>query len=129
MAKKEKIDLEYVLKTSPKVLEGLLSTPDGLSKWFSDDVNVKDDVYTFYWDGSEEQARLLGKKSGEFIKWQWLDDEDEELDSFFEMKYTVDPMTKAVILSITDFAETSEKDEITRLWESQITDLRRVIGA
>jgi hypothetical protein len=129
MAKKEKIDLEYVLKTSPKVLDGLLSTPDGLSKWFSDDVNVKDDVYTFYWDGSEEQARLINKKNGEFIKWQWLDDEEDELDSYFEMKYTVDPMTKAVILSITDFAEASEKDEITRLWESQVTDLRRVIGA
>ncbi len=129
MAKKEKIDLEYILKTSPKVLDGLLSTPDGLSKWFSDDVNVKEDVYTFYWDGSEEQARLLGKKSGEFIKWQWLDDEDDELDTYFEIKYTVDPMTKAVILSVTDFAETNEKDEITRLWESQIIDLRRVIGA
>ncbi len=129
MAKKEKIDLEYILKTSPKVLDGLLSTPDGLSKWFSDDVNVKEDVYTFYWDGSEEQARLIGKKSGEFIKWQWLDDEDDELDTYFEIKYTVDPMTKAVILSVTDFAETNEKDEITRLWESQIIDLRRVIGA
>lgn len=82
---------------------------DGLSKWFSDDVNVKDDVYTFYWDGSEEQARLINKKNGEFIKWQWLDDEEDELDSYFEMKYTVDPMTKTTILSITDFAEASKK--------------------
>jgi uncharacterized protein YndB with AHSA1/START domain len=129
MTKKEQFELEYVLKTSPKVLDKLLSTPDGLSEWFADDVIVKDDMYTFHWDGSEEQARLISKKAGEYIKWQWLNDEEDELETFFEMKYTIDPMTKVVILTVSDFAERTEKDEIVRLWESQISDLRRVIGA
>lgn len=129
MAIKEQFELEYVLKTSPKVLDKLLINPDGLSEWFADDVIVKDDLYTFQWDGSEEQARLISKKSGEGIKWQWLHDEEDELDTFFEMRYTIDPMTKAVILSIVDFAEPSEKDQVVRLWETQIANLRRVIGA
>ncbi|WP_294672108.1 START-like domain-containing protein [uncultured Fluviicola sp.] len=129
MTKKEQFELEYVLKTSPRVLDKLLSTPDGLSEWFADDVIVKDDMYTFHWDGSEEQARLISKKAGEYIKWQWLNDEEDELETFFEMKYTIDPMTKVVILTVSDFAERTEKDEIVRLWESQISDLRRVIGA
>lgn len=129
MTKKEQFELEYVLKTSPRVLDKLLSTPDGLSEWFADDVIVKDDMYTFHWDGSEEQARLISKKAGEYIKWQWLNDEEDELETFFEMKYTIDPMTKVVILTVSDFAEHTEKDEIVRLWESQISDLRRVIGA
>ncbi|ASS48892.1 MAG: START-like domain-containing protein [Bacteroidota bacterium] len=129
MTKKEQFELEYVLKTSPKVLDKLLITPDGLSEWFADDVIVKDEIYTFHWDGSEEQAKLLTKKSGEGIRWQWISDEEDELDTFFEMRYTIDPMTKAVILSIVDFAEKNEKDQVVRLWESQITDLRRVIGA
>lgn len=129
MAIKEQFELEYVLKTSPKVLDKLLINPDGLSEWFADDVLVKDDLYTFQWDGSEEQARLISKKSGEGIKWQWLHDEEDELDTFFELRYTIDPMTKAVILSIVDFAEPSEKDQSVRLWESQISNLRRVIGA
>lgn len=129
MTKKEKFELEYVLKTSPKVLEKLISTPDGLSEWFADDVMVRDDVYTFHWDGSDEQARLLGKNHGDHIKWQWLYDEEDELDTFFEMRYTIDPMTKAVIFRITDFAEANEKEEIVRLWETQISNLRRVIGA
>lgn len=129
MTKKEPFELEYVLKTSPKVLDKLLSTPDGLSEWFADDVIVKNDVYTFHWDGSEEHARLISKKAGESIKWQWLHDEEDELETFFEMKYTIDPMTKVVILTVSDFAEKTEKDEIVRLWESQISDLRRVIGA
>jgi uncharacterized protein YndB with AHSA1/START domain len=129
MTNKEQFELEYVLRTSPKVLDKLLSTPDGLSEWFADDVIVKDDMYTFHWDGSEEQARLISKKAGEYIKWQWLNDEEDDLETFFEMKYTIDPMTKVVILTVSDFAEKTEKDEIVRLWESQISDLRRVIGA
>jgi hypothetical protein len=129
MTKKEKFELEYVLRTSPKVLDKFLTTPDGLSEWFADDVIVRDDIYTFLWDGSEEQAKLITKKAGESIKWQWLNDEDDELDTYFEMKYMIDPMTKAVILTITDFAEPSEKEEVRRLWESQIADMRRVMGS
>lgn len=129
MAIKEQFELEYVLKTSPKVLDKLLINPDGLSEWFADDVIVKDDLYTFQWDGSEEQARLISKKSGEGIKWQWLYDEEDDLDTFFEMRYTIDPITKAVILSVVDYAEPAEKEQSARLWESQIANLRRVIGA
>ena len=129
MTKKERFELEFVLKTSPKVLDKLLVTPDGLSEWFADEVIVDDDVYTFKWDKSEEEARLVSKKAGDHIKWQWIYDEEDDLETFFEMKYEVDPMTKSVILKITDFAEKNEHDEIKRLWESQIVSLRRKIGA
>jgi uncharacterized protein YndB with AHSA1/START domain len=129
MAKKEKFGLEYVLKTSPKVLDSIISTPDGLSEWFADDVIVKDEIYTFFWDGSEEQARLVSRKPGEGIKWQWLHDEDDEPEAFFEMRYTIDPITKAVIFTLTDFAEPSEKEQVARLWGSHVSDLRRVLGA
>ena len=110
MANKEKFELEYVLKTSPKVLDKLISTPDGLSEWFADDVMVKDDIYTFEWDQSEEQARLISKKQGENIKWQWIYDEEDDLETFFEMRYTIDPMTKAVIFTVVDYAESTEKE-------------------
>lgn len=129
MANKEKFELEYVLKTSPKVLDKLISTPDGLSEWFADDVVIRDDIYTFEWDKSEEQARLINKKQGESIKWQWIYDEDDDLETFFEMKYTIDPMTKAVIFTVIDYAEPNEADEIKRLWEKQVLSLRRVLGA
>lgn len=129
MTKKVKFELEYVLRTSAKVLDKALTTPDGLSEWFSDNVKVNDGVFNFFWDGSEEMARLISKKNGEGIKWQWIDDEEEGVDTFFEMKYTIDPMTKAVILSVSDFAENDEMDEVKRLWDSQIITLKRYIGA
>lgn len=129
MAEKEKFEMEYLLKTSTKVLDNMISTPSGLSEWFADDVNIKDDIYTFFWDGSEEEARLISRKTNAKVKWQWIEDEEDEIESYFELKYEVDPMTKAVVLLITDFAESDEIEEAQRLWDKQISNLKRVLGA
>ena len=129
MSEKIKFEQEYLLKTSPKVLNSMLMTPSGLSEWFADDVIIKEDIYTFYWDGSEEQARLLGKKSNEFIKLRWLEDEEDGHDTFLEMRFKVDPMTKAVVLNLTSFSDDDELEETQLYWESTINELKRVIGA
>lgn len=122
-------ELEYILKTSPKVLNNVLFTPSGLADWFCDDVNVKEDVYTFEWDGYTEEARLLGFKQGQFIKWQWLEDEEEGLDTHFGFRYHIDAITNAVILTVTAFATEDELEEAKALWEQHINDLKRLIGA
>lgn len=129
MAEKELFELEFLLKTSPKVLDNMITTPSGLSEWFADDVNIKDEVYTFIWDDGEEDARLVSKKVNSKIKWQWIEDEEEGLDTFFELKYDIDPMTKMVVLTVTDFAEPNEMEEVQRLWENQIGELKRTLGA
>ncbi len=129
MSKKEKFELEFLFKTSPKVLDKMISTPSGLSEWFCDDVNIKDDIYTFIWDGSEEEARLLTKKTNSKVKWRWIDDEEDGNDAYFEIRYEVDPMTKAVLLTVTAFAEPDEMEDAQLLWESQIEDLKRTMGA
>jgi uncharacterized protein YndB with AHSA1/START domain len=126
---KEKFELEYLLKTSIKVLDNMVSTPSGLSEWFADDVNIKDDVYTFLWDGAEEEARLLTKKANAKVKFRWIEDEEDDSEAYFELRYEVDPMTKAVIVSITDFAEPDELDENSRFWDQQIGELKRILGA
>jgi hypothetical protein len=129
MTEKVKFELEFLLKTSPKVLENMLCTPSGLSEWFADDVNIKDDVFTFFWDGSEESARLISKKPASKARFQWLSDEEDGNDCYFEMSFEVDPMTKSVIMNITDFADEEEISESQLLWEQQVSDLKRVLGA
>lgn len=129
MTDKQKFELEFLLRTSSKVLDNMVSTPSGLSEWFADDVNIKDDVYTFIWDGSEEEARLLTKKSNSKVKWRWIEDEEDDSDAYFEIRYEVDPMTKSVILTVTDFAEEDEIEEAKRLWDNQINSLKRTLGA
>lgn len=129
MAEREKYEMDFLLRTSTKVLDDMISTPSGLSEWFADDVNIKDDIYTFFWDGSEEQARLLKKKPNVMVRWQWLEDEEEGLDTYFELRYETDPMTKAVLLTLTSFAQPDEVEESRFLWEGQIGELKRKLGA
>lgn len=129
MSDKIKFEQEYLLRTSPKVLNNMLMTPSGLSEWFADDVIVKDEIMTFYWNGSEEQARLISSKKNEYIKWRWLEDEEEEINSFVELRFNVDPLTKEVVLNLTSFAFEDELEEVQVYWESTIEELKRVLGA
>ena len=123
---KIKFELEYLINTSPSILYNCLITPSGLSEWFCDDVNIKGDNYTFFWDGSEEVAKLLSNKKGDAVKFQWEDDEDE--DYYFEWAIQIDPLTKEVALMITDFAEEDELDESKLLWDNTIGKLKQAIG-
>ncbi|MFA5575039.1 MAG: START-like domain-containing protein [Brumimicrobium sp.] len=129
MIEKIKFEQEYLFKTSLNVLNTMVMTPSGLSEWFADDVNVNEDIYTFFWNGSEEEARLIGKKANEYIKFQWIEDEEEGLDTFVEIRFKKDPMTKAVVLNVTSFAEEDEMEEVQLYWENTIEDLRRILGA
>ena len=123
---KVRIDLEYIIKTSPTILFNCLSTPSGLSEWFADDVNIKNDRYTFFWDGSEETAILKNVRKSESVKFQWEDDEDE--DYFFEMTIRIDDLTKDVALLVTDFADEGEEDEIQLMWDNNVDNLKKAIG-
>jgi uncharacterized protein YndB with AHSA1/START domain len=123
---KERLQLEYEIRASPKILFNRLSTPSGLSEWFCDDVNIRGDVYAFKWDYDDQLARLIGKKEDKYIRFQWL---DESNDTYFEFKIEIDDLTGDVALVITDFCDKAEKKETTKLWESQIDALRRVLGS
>ena len=125
----EKYELEFIVNASPKIIYNCISTPSGLSEWFSDDVNIKGDIFTFKWDGSEEQAKLLTKKRDEFVKFQWLEHAEEKLKTYFELRIKIDPMTNERAIIVTDFAEENEMDEAKALWGSQIGELKHVLGA
>ena len=58
MSNTERIELEYTINTIPKILYYRLSNPSGLEEWFAKKVIVKDGVYTFKWDKSEQKAKL-----------------------------------------------------------------------
>ena len=123
----KKIELEFILNTSVKVLYSRLSTPTGLGEWFADKVNEKDNIYTFEWDGVEESAELIASKDLSMVRFHWLESEDEE--SYFEFLIVEHELTNDVALIVTDFAIDDEEDEIIELWNTQIANLKRVIGA
>ena len=122
-----KYTLEFPIKSSVSVLFNAVSTPDGLSEWFADNVNWSGNIYTFIWNDSEEEAELLKKINNQLIRFRWL---EEDEDTFFEFKIEVDPVTNDVTLFVTDFAENEdEKENSTNLWEAQVNALMKRIGS
>tara|TARA_B100000767_G_scaffold60613_1_gene56443 strand:- start:871 stop:1257 length:387 start_codon:yes stop_codon:yes gene_type:complete len=126
---KEKFQVERPINSSKGVLFNMFSTPSGLAEWFCDDVNIKKDVHVFIWDGSEESARLVTKKRDEYIKFRWLEDEEDSLATFFEFRIKIDALTGDTAIVITDFAEEDEVDDAKVLWSAQIDRLKQVLGA
>lgn len=129
MELKIQYELEFPINSSPALLYQYISTPSGLSEWFSDNVNSRGEHYTFIWDDSEEKARVTAKKTNERIKFKWLDDNDGDTDYSLELKIVEDEITKDVSLVVSDFALKEDIQEATLLWENQISDLKHVIGS
>ncbi|GGI57733.1 START-like domain-containing protein [Winogradskyella haliclonae] len=129
MDDKIKYELEFPIHASPQLLFQYISTPSGLSEWYADNVNSRGELFTFIWDGSEEQAKLLLKKSAERVKFRWLEDEEDDNSCYFEIRIQVDEITKDVSLMITDFAEEDEIEESKMLWENMIGSLKQVLGS
>ena len=129
MDAKVRYELEFPVNSSPQLLYQYISTPSGLSEWFADNVNSRGEFFTFIWDGSEEKARLSSKKSDEKVKFRWIDEDNKDTDFYFELRILEDEITKDVSLMVTDYAVEEDLPEVKLLWESQISDLKHVIGS
>ena len=122
-----KFEMEFVIRASEDMVFEYVSTESGLSAWFCDDVNIRDGVFTFNWEGDIKQAKLVKEVPPISIRYQWLDKNDG---SYFEFKTQKDELTNDISLIITDFA-TDKNDEISSkmLWQNQIDNLLHVLGA
>lgn len=126
---KVKLQLEYAINCSPKVLFNRLSTASGLTEWFADDVSVKGKIYTFVWEGDKLLAEKKIQKENRLVRFEWLTDEPDNGDAYFEFLINQDDLTNDVSLSIVDFVEENEREEITDLWNTQISKLKHLLGS
>jgi uncharacterized protein YndB with AHSA1/START domain len=129
MESKIRYELEFPLNSSPQLLYQYISTPSGLQEWFADNVNSRGEFFTFIWDGNEENARLASKKTGEKVKFKWVDDNKKDTEYYFELRILEDEITKDVSLMVVDFSLEDELEESKLLWENQVSDLKHVIGS
>ncbi|MBK7888287.1 MAG: hypothetical protein IPJ86_13675 [Bacteroidetes bacterium] len=123
---KEKYQVEFEFRSSPKILFTSLSDSSGLAGWFADEVHTKDDVYTFVWEGGESVAKLVALRDLHLVRFQWLDDTDG---TYFQFEIKEDDITSDIALLITDFANPGERETSIRLWESQVQKLRMLLGS
>lgn len=126
MSSKIRIDLEFPIHASPSFLYQYISAPDSMGEWFADNVNSRGKKYTFIWNDSEEVAERISQKTDVFIRFKWEEDDDD--DTYFELRIEVDDLTKDVSLLVVDFADEDEVEESKMFWENQISELKHVIG-
>lgn len=128
MKKNSKImySLEFPIRCSPTILYEFLATPVGLSEWFADKVDQRDDKFIFHWNGSEDVAFQIDALENEYVRYRWDYYSDDE---FFEFRIEQSPVTNETILTITDFADKFDIDSSEDLWESQIHELKHRIGS
>lgn len=129
MSEKVRYEIEFPINSSPQLLYQYISTPSGLQEWFANTVNSRGEFFTFEWDDTEENARLASKKTGEKVKFKWIDEQKHDTDYYFELRILEDEITKDVSLMVVDFAQEDEVEESKLLWENQISDLKHVIGS
>jgi len=122
-----KFELEYTLNCSPKVLFSRLSTPEGLGEWFAEKVNADGDLFAFTWNNSESKAKLSALKENKLVRFEWVGIENEE-SNYFEFRINIEELTGDLALLISDFAEEAETEDAISLWDSQIADLKRLLG-
>jgi uncharacterized protein YndB with AHSA1/START domain len=126
MSEKKKFNIEYEIKSSPRILYGFLSEANGLTQWFADNVTVRDQVYTFTWDDEQQKAKLIAIRENKLVRFKWVDDDPQY---FFEMEILQDELTNDVALSITDFAVEDTIVERKQIWDNQVEYLISVLGA
>jgi len=125
MSEKIKFQLEYEIKSSPKILFSFLIEPNALSQWFADEVSIRENVYTFTWHDDERKAKLITEKENKLVRFKWLADEPY----YFELEIIQDELTNDVALTVTDFAYEDNIPDRKLIWDNQIDYLLSVLGA
>ncbi|HNF49693.1 MAG TPA: START-like domain-containing protein [Chitinophagales bacterium] len=128
MAKKVPFTVERTFRSSPAILYSFLTTPSGLVQWFADyvDLDPNGEVFTFEWNGEEQNAEVLAYEEEEFVKLRWEDDDDDR--AYFEYRIRVTDITKETILTVTDYAYKEDVESSKALWMSQLNDLAKALG-
>ena len=84
MSKKVLYTLEYPVRCSPAILFEFLSTPAGLQEWFAEEVDERDGVFSFSWNGTTDKAQLLEQEENKFIRFHW---EHSAKGEYFEFSF------------------------------------------
>ncbi len=120
-----KVDMELIVKASPAIVYKFLTNTECIVRWFCDDVDITGDSFVYSWDGEEEEAILIDDIEEERLRFQWVDEDDEE---YLEFRMYKNDVTHETIIEITDFCDEGDEKTTADLWESQIDQMRKSMG-
>jgi len=125
--KKQQFTLEFLLPdSSVSALWDMVSTPEGLAKWFADKVEyTESDTMLFEWGVQRQKADIVNIKQQEHIRFHWEGMANRE---FFEFNISKNELTGTLAFTITDFSLLQDLDDDKQLWYSNVGNLRRILG-
>lgn len=129
---KEKLYIERELKSSSQpIIWNLISTPEGLSRWIADKVQLEGENLTLTWnkpDGNDKtmKARVVAMAKNHFFRFQWEDESEPE--AVIELRMEKSEITNDHFLCITDYALPDEVEQLEDLWEEDFARLRQNTG-
>lgn len=122
---RSKVEIEYLFRASPTILYKFFTTPATLVRWFCDQVDIEQETYSFFWEGTPEVAELVTDLEDEKLVWEWEDGEDGE---YWEVSFTKSPVTGETIMMVVEFCDEGEEEDQRALWDSLIERLRQETG-
>jgi uncharacterized protein YndB with AHSA1/START domain len=126
--KRQRVELEFPMHCSANTLFTYISSPSGLSSWFADDVLVHGNNYIFKWDDGEEmEGELVKNLNRKHIKFRWID--GIHMNETLEFIIHKDEVTDDLALIVGDYTEEDDYDEFEMVWENQVQNLKKQIGA
>jgi uncharacterized protein YndB with AHSA1/START domain len=127
--KKRKCVCEFEINASTKMLYPYLYTAGGLAQWFCDDVTVDEDKnFNFIWDGSDHKARIVAHRVNNFVRFEFIPEENDDDPTYFELRLEMNELTESVFLKVIDYSDFEDEDELRDLWEGLIGDLKEIVG-
>lgn len=125
---RNKLELEYPMRSSANILYQYISNPSGLQSWFADHVGVQGgDKYKFKWDdGTEANAILLKAVNSKYVRFKMVDAPDSE--EYLEFRIAQDAITGDIDLIITEFVNAGDEDNTAAIWDAAVDNLKYTIG-
>lgn len=123
--KRVSFEMEFIFRASPAILYTFLTTPACLVRWFCDGVDINSDVFTFTWDGADENAEMIDDIQEERVRFQWEDADEGE---YLEFRMYKSGVTNETVLEITDYCDDDEVDSQMDLWRTQMQSLKTECG-
>jgi uncharacterized protein YndB with AHSA1/START domain len=124
--KRVKIELEFIFRASPAIVYSFITAPACLVRWYCDEVDINNDVYSFYWSGSIEHATMVDDIEEERVRFKWKHALDPN--EYLEFRTYRSDITNETILEITDFCDQGEEDETRDVWDNLIFDFKKECG-
>ncbi len=125
---RNKLELEYPMRSSANILFQYISNPSGLQSWFADHVGGQGgDKYKFKWDdGTESNAVLVKAINSKYVRFKMSDAPDP--DEYLEFRIAQDAITGDIDLIITEFVNAGDEDNTAAIWDAAVENLKYTIG-